>query len=259
MLFFGNHRMSESPEITRYFNAAMSPDEENQLKFASNISTVMAPFQSAWITSQFIPFLSVWLPRNNEQITTAICKSLSEIIAKAGSLSSVAPLIEALISSEKPSIMDSIENTLKAYNKPPQVDELITILVKSFYDVVRCFVTRILPLSNTDSFKVQITSQLCSDPSFAVRLAISKFVPELPEKDAFTFASILINDTHPRIRASLPFRFGKSPFFITELAPLLVKDPDWSVRACLCSQLPNVSINIPQACEIARQLIDDSV
>jgi len=237
---------------------AMNPDEVSQVQFASQIKDVMAPFPPSWISTQFVSFLTSWLPLNNKTVMKHVCSAISDIVQKAESISSLSPFFEAVLSSENPNASPAIEEAIKGNQKTTQIDDLLQNLIQSQYDAVRAFVPRVIQFASSDQTKLKMFKKLLTDSSFAVRFEVTKYVPLLPEKAAIYFANALTKDVHPRIRSTLPIRFAKFNFFISTIATNLKSDSDWSVRACLCSQLP-LCQESENAGSIALELINDSV
>ncbi|KAK8884000.1 hypothetical protein M9Y10_043103 [Tritrichomonas musculus] len=250
--------MSDVKAVNRLISAALDPSEVTQAQFAANIPTVIAPFSPAQIRDSFLPFLTTWLPKNNKTITQNVANHLNAIVKAAGGLAPSAGLIEALISSEEPNTLNKIVESLSAFKNDPMIDELITRLLLSQYDTVRSFIPKLLPISSSEASNLKFCQTLARDKSFIVRFALAEYLPSLPDKDMQQVSQILIQDPQLRIRAYLAVACIKLPTFFKDIAPSLLKDIDWSVRASLATQVVS-ALDPEQAASIATKLVDDNV
>ena len=229
--------MSVDKSVFRLITAALDPNEATQAQFAANIPTVISPFPASLIRDQFLPFIVTWLPRNNKGITLNVATHLPVIIKASGGIAPVAPLVEALISSEDEKTIQQVSQALSEYKGDAMIDELITRLQLSPFDPVRAMV---------------------KDKAFLVRFAVAEFLPSLPVNDRMVIAQALIKDPQSRIRAYLPVVCTALPSFFEDIATPLLTDHDWSVRASLASQVVKAQDHA-QAATICTKLVGDGV
>lgn len=247
-----------SSNVASLISSALDTDENAQLRFAQNIPEVLKPFQPSIIRDQFIPFLTTWLPPNNHKIVRAVIISLPDIIKASGSLSSLSPLIEVLVAGEDDGVQEHIVRSLQEYRGDAMIDQLISRLRVSKYDIVRVFITKLLPISSTDSFRLKECQSLISDESFLVRFSVASLLPKLTTTDAQNLSNILVKDSQARIRAYLPAILSKFSFYFETIANVLLKDPDWSVRASLATYLTDTTDHV-KASRFVVQLLSDRV
>ncbi|KAH0796006.1 protein phosphatase pp2a regulatory subunit a [Histomonas meleagridis] len=198
------------------------------------------------------------MPRNCFEITSPIAEAIPQLAKVTGNISSLSSLIEALLSSEDEEISEIILPIIEEFKNDPSIDELISNLSSSKYDFVRVFCTKIILFSANNSLHLKFFQKFIADESFLVRFALAQIIPKVEIQHAKVIAVELSKDTHSRIRAYIPVACSKMEFFLTEILPTLVNDPDWSVRSSLATHLVEVT-NHSEACDVAIKLINDSV
>lgn len=245
-------------DVLQLFNLAVANDENSQLQFACNIPVILEAFPQEWIENQFISFLANWLPRNNKKIVPVVVESLSQIISAAGSLFACATFIEALLSPNVTEITKRVCAILSQIKDDPSSVNFLLALCSSKYDCVRAFVPSILVIVDSAENQRNILSRLVYDGAFIVRHATTKAITLLPDDLALLVTQTLANDQNARIRAYLPVICSSRPFWLTSVAPTLITDHDWSVRASVASELIKCN-DCENAFTFASHLINDGV
>ncbi|OHT15464.1 hypothetical protein TRFO_14083 [Tritrichomonas foetus] len=255
-----------SNHIFQLFEKATSSDEMQQLEFIHRITEIISVFPQSWIITKFLPFLTSWLPKNNEKVLSALISVIPQLAAASGSIALLAPLIESILISDNKEVskqlihpliqcshrndtdLNSInqhQNSSNSSNQNPSSQnpqsssfQLITQLTQSPYDCVRAFVPQIINLAGNDDNKRAILPSLVYDTSFRVRTASAKLIgSKISEDLACQVALTFVDDSHSRIRAFIAVVSSPRPFYVTHILPKLACDSDWSVRASVAQEL----------------------
>lgn len=249
-----------STQAISLIEKALSPDEAQQLEFASKIDLVVKSFPPKFVQQELFPFLATWVPRNNKIIVSTLCSNVDKLASVQGAFISLAPVVESFLSSENQENAKIVRDKLLSIGKVQSIDAngFLKRLAQSPLDFVRSFVPSIISLLSSDEDKKAIYSILAYDVSFKVRTAVCISIPKLSIDLAKQVAISLLKDNHSRIKALLPVVCSKTSFFFEVIAPTLVEDHDWSVRASVAKELVNAK-DSKEALRFCCLLIEDSV
>jgi hypothetical protein len=240
------------------FELAIRPDESSQLNFIAEIPNILTTFPQDWIVTQFVPFLTKWLPPNNNTLVTAFLPYIGQLV-RASSLDSVSPLFELIFAAADSSRASDLATHILACTDDATAPACLSRLCQSVWDSVQATVPLILGILKTDEEKHVIFSLLITPNSpFKVRYAVAHSIPHLSDGLSQAVLSGLLSDISAKIRGILPVVSASRPFFLPSIAPRLLSDHDWSVRASLASALVNTTDPLT-AITIGVQLLKDAV
>ena len=242
----------------KFLEKAISPDDLNQYEFACNVDRVAAPFPTKFISNQYFPFLALWLPKNNDKILKAISEKIDKLISIPSTFVDFAPVMESLLSSEKPEIISIIKEKIKNVTINGETFGFFEKLLASPYDFVRSFIPNLLCLTKSIEEKQKIYNELMKDSAFKVRHALCLSIPSMELQFGKNLVLNLIRDSHSRIKSLIPVVCSSQPYWLDHILPNLITDHDWAVRASLALELPK-SLEPKKALTYCLTLIEDQV
>ena len=250
--------MEHEEEIKKFIELALSPNESSLMSFACQIGKIVSMLPAGQIAGQFLPFLTSWLPCDSEKIVLEVTKSVPNIGRAVESLTTMAPLLGVLASSDFPSVSRSLRDAMASLQSECSLDELIAELLKSEFDSVRRSGVKLFEYAKSATFVSDKCKSLVNDRSFIVREAVVASLANMEDGPAKEIALMLVHDRHCRIRGMLTAVCSKREFFCESLGILLVGDSDWVVRAALAKHLVNIS-NKQRATDFCISLVNDHV
>ncbi|EAY02936.1 hypothetical protein TVAG_040860 [Trichomonas vaginalis G3] len=242
----------------KLFEKAISLDEAQQMEFASKIDIIIDTFPPKFISTEFYPFLTTWIPKNNLKIVRILADKVNKMISVNESLVAFAPVLETILASENQEISKRIKTNLKSVTLGGDALGFFKKLVSSPIDYVRAFCAQILFLLQPIEEKVVICQSLICDPAFKVRFALASIIATLPVDLANNVAKAFCSDSSSRIKAFLPVVCAPLPFFFTSVVPALISDHDWYIRASIAKEVSRAK-DIATAINVAYPLTEDSV
>ena len=249
--------MEESADIQKLIELALDPNELSLVSFASQIDRIVPHLSPTQLTDDFLPFLETWLPCDSEKVMLQVSKAIPAIGRAVENLASLAKLLTRLIACDCPPVSTNIKDAISCFRADKSLEDLILELLKSRFDNVRKFAVSLFEYSTSEDFIAQRCKELVNDTSFLVKeaavLALKQIENESIVKD---IALMYMRDKQSRIRALICTTCSKREFFIASLAPVLVVDTDWIVRATLAKQLANVC-DRQNATDFCLDLIED--
>lgn len=249
--------MTPNNQMNHLFEKAISQDVALQYEFSQSLPEILSAYPTKFITKELFPFLTVWIPRNDEKIVTSISEITDKLVSIDGAILPFATVLESLLASENKSVAQIIKNKLLNINISGDIEGFFRRLCKSPLDFVRAFVPQIFHLLKDETVMKNIFEQLVTDSSFKVRFACCAVIPKLPIEIAKVVATTLCNDAVSRIKSLLPIVCFDKPFMFTSIAPVLIEERDWAVRASLAKEISRC--DDPSVLPLIVRLIDDEV
>jgi hypothetical protein len=190
--------------VSRLFEKALSGDASQHLEFVKGIPMLLSLFPPDWVATRLLPFLALWLPLSDDALISATLSTLSLVLASAGAIEPLAPVVELVLSSDNANASRVVVELVTSSLFDDTLSAFVNRLADSLYDPVRAFVPQVVYLLPSDEAKMQIFGKALVDRSFKVRSACARSIAELSDSLARHVASALQSDPHPRVRSAPP-------------------------------------------------------
>ena len=245
-------------EVKKLVSDAISGTDAGQRMFAERIPVVLQAYNASQVRDQFIPFLKSWLPYNNKNALLGVAKCLADICRAAGGLKPVSGIVEGLLASDTAPITAAVFAALELFKGDSMLEELLGTLLPSRFDAVRQGVAKIVKFVGNEGFMSRTYRTLAADKAFSVRYAVAEAVKNMKTEHAQEVVQMLVRDQHSRIRGLLAHDLYEQDYYFKQVATVLTRDMDWSVRAAVADALGKTK-GIQEAAPLCGQLIQDGV
>ena len=245
-------------EVKKLISDATTGTDSGQRAFAEKIPIVLQAFNASQVRDQFIPFLKAWMPYNNRTALLGVAKFLADIARAAGGLKPVAPIVESLFASETAPIDKAVIESLEQFKGDSMLEELLSTLLPSRFDAVRRGVVKVVKFVANEGFMSRTYRALAADKAFCVRYAVAEAVKDMKVEHAQEVVQTLVRDQHSRIRGLLAHDLYGHDYYFKQVATVLARDMDWSVRSAVAVALGKAK-GIQEAAPLCAQLIQDGV
>lgn len=210
---------------------AFSPDKRDHLAFVNRIDELTAAYGYSFVNTQMLPFLINWYNPTLIEIGRILSQKCQSIISDTSPLGLVSAFISVLALSNDVAINKNLTCFFSNFNNKHCIETICTKLASSDYDNVRAIVAYLLKSVKNENIQKLLIQKLASDRSFSVKMSLLRLINETPEDLSLFVAEQLMQVPDAKLRHLVATLTKNHSYFSRSIFPVLIKDPDWFVRA----------------------------